>query len=92
MVRRAHALSRAPTRRGVPLDESHPGYAIDPVDTTGAGDAFLAGVLAGLVDGEPLDEMLGFANAVAALTTTDSGASTALPDRAAVADFRAENE
>jgi fructokinase len=68
---------------------THSGYDIDPVDTTGAGDAFLAGVLAARAAGEQSpEEVLGFANAVAALTTTESGAMTALPDRDAVDDFR----
>ncbi|EMA36463.1 carbohydrate kinase family protein [Halococcus hamelinensis] len=92
---RGSAGARAVSSHDAPwgaVDETHPGYAVGAVDTTGAGDAFLAGVLAGLVDDEPLDEVLGFANAVAALTTTDAGASTALPDRAAVAEFRVENE
>ncbi|WP_380675646.1 carbohydrate kinase family protein [Salinigranum sp. GCM10025319] len=68
----------------------HDGYTVDPVDTTGAGDAFTAGVVAALVDGADLDEALGFANAVAAVTTTAQGAMTALPTRAEVAAFRAE--
>lgn len=72
---------------------THPGFSVDPVDTTGAGDGFLGGFLAAL-DGEhdpaepdPVD-LLSFANAVAALTTTGDGAWTALPDRDAVDAFR----
>ncbi|WP_256687171.1 carbohydrate kinase family protein [Halococcus qingdaonensis] len=71
-----------------PDEYEHGGYAVDPADTTGAGDAFLAGVLYGLTNGEPIDEALAFANAVAALTTTEQGAIAALPDREAVAAFR----
>ncbi|SFR43990.1 carbohydrate kinase family protein [Halogeometricum limi] len=66
---------------------SHGGYDVDPVDTTGAGDAFTAGVVAALVDGRSLSESLAFANAVAAVTTTAAGAMTALPDREAVREF-----
>jgi fructokinase len=69
-------------------EAAHPGYAVDPVDTTGAGDAFTAGAIAALSAGEDLEEALGFANAVAATTTTAEGAMTALPDREAVARFR----
>lgn len=69
-------------------EAAHPGYAVDPVDTTGAGDAFTAGAIAALSEGEDLEEALGFANAVAATTTTAEGAMTALPDREAVARFR----
>jgi fructokinase len=68
----------------------HDGYTVDPVDTTGAGDAFIAGAIAALVDGAPLGEALGFANAVAAVTTTAPGAMTALPTRDDIAAFRAE--
>ncbi len=67
---------------------SHPGY--DPesvVDTTGAGDAFLAGAVAALADGASPTETLAFANAVATLTTTESGAMAALPSEAAVKQF-----
>ncbi|MFD1640461.1 carbohydrate kinase family protein [Halohasta litorea] len=62
----------------------HAGYEIDAVDTTGAGDAFLAGAIAALVEGREPSETLALANAVAALATTEGGAMTALPDRAAV--------
>jgi fructokinase len=62
-----------------PADTNHSGYEVNPVDATGAGDAFLAGVLHALADGKSLDETLAFANAVAALTTTEMGAINALP-------------
>lgn len=71
-----------------PAEHDHVDYSVDPVDTTGAGDAFLAGVLSALADGESLDEVLAFADAVAALTTTERGAIDALPDREAVTAFR----
>ncbi|WP_331232929.1 carbohydrate kinase family protein [Natronorarus salvus] len=69
----------------------HPGYAVEPVDTTGAGDAFLAGAIAALVGGEDLDEALAFANAVASTATTAEGAMTALPDREAVETLRTDD-
>lgn len=71
-------------------EASHPGYRVDPVDTTGAGDAFTAGAIAALAGGEDLEEALAFGNAVAATTTTAEGAMTALPDRESVERFRAE--
>jgi fructokinase len=71
-----------------PAERDHAGYQVDPVDTTGAGDAFLAGVLYALANGESLDEVLAVADAVAALTTTENGAVDALPDREAVRAFR----
>jgi fructokinase len=73
-------------------ETSHPGYRVDPVDTTGAGDAFTAGAIAALSGGESIVEALAFANAVAATTTTAEGAMTALPDRKSVERFRAEHE
>jgi fructokinase len=66
------------------------------VDTTGAGDGFMAGLLAGLLHdpqalAEPsrLDGLCRFANAVGALTTQERGAIPALPTRAAVEAFLA---
>ncbi|SFS89569.1 carbohydrate kinase family protein [Halostagnicola kamekurae] len=70
---------------------SHPGYDVDVVDTTGAGDAFVAGAIAGLNDGRGLGETLAFANAVAATTTTARGAMTALPGLEAVESIVGES-
>jgi fructokinase len=62
---------------------------VNVTDTTGAGDAFTAGSLAAFAAGvETLSEVLSFANAVAALTTTADGAMTALPDRESVERLR----
>lgn len=72
-----------------PTTVTHPGYPVEPTDTTGAGDAFLAGAVASLVGGEvDLFRVLSFANAVAAVTTTATGAMTALPSRESVRRFR----
>jgi fructokinase len=71
------------------------GYHVETVDTTGAGDGFVAGLLAGLLANESaweripdfelsradLEDILRFANAVGALTTTQRGAIPALPTR-----------
>lgn len=66
---------------------------MDPVDTTGAGDAFVAGVLSKLAedlsllqDEKRLREALCFANACGAITVTERGAIPALPTRDAVMD------
>ncbi|WP_240145834.1 carbohydrate kinase family protein, partial [Halococcus salsus] len=74
-----------------PADTNHPGYEVDPVDATGAGDAFLAGVLHALADGKSLNETLVSANAVAALATTETGAIDALPRYEPVMDLRTED-
>ncbi len=69
-----------------------PGFAVMSIDTTGAGDAFTAGLLAGLVahrdagalDRAALAQIVCFACAAGALATMERGAIPALPDRAAV--------
>lgn len=48
-------------------------------DETGAGDAFAAGLICGLLKDWPLAEAAKLANAVGALSTTGMGASTSLP-------------
>jgi fructokinase len=64
-----------------PADASHPGFEVEAVDPTGAGDAFTAGVVATLVDGErDLGTALARGNAVAAASTTREGGMAELPD------------
>jgi ribokinase len=58
-----------------------PALAIDPVDTTGAGDAFAGVFAAGLDHGLPLDLTLRRASAAAALTCLAVGAQEAMPGR-----------
>ena len=60
-----------------PLEQS--AFAVDAVDTTGAGDAF-NGALAWAIDrGEPIESALRLASAAGALSTRAVGARTALP-------------
>jgi ribokinase len=62
-----------------------PALAVEPVDTTGAGDA-LNGILAAeLARGAELTEALRWAMTGASLKTTVAGAQAGLPDRAAIA-------
>ena len=56
-------------------------------DTTGAGDAFHAGFLYGLLRDEELESCLKTANAVAALKCRRMGARSGLPTGAELADF-----
>ncbi|MFC4359984.1 carbohydrate kinase family protein [Halobium salinum] len=88
----AYATADAPWSEGRETEVRHDGYAVDPVDTTGAGDAFTAGAVRALSNGVGLEEALAFGNAVAATTTTAEGAMTALPTLSAVESFRAERE
>ncbi len=77
------------------------GVSVRAVDTLGAGDAFLAGLLAGLAtmsdrgmlnDDAALQDALRFANAVGAITTTRYGAVPALPTRSDVQRLLAESQ
>ncbi|KTG27772.1 carbohydrate kinase family protein, partial [Haloferax profundi] len=56
----------------------HPGYPVDAVDTTGAGDAFAAGFIAARLDGKSFERSLAVANACGALTAAEPGARTQL--------------
>lgn len=62
-------------------------FAVDAVDSTGAGDNFLAGFVSELLRGETLGNALSFATACGAICTTEVGACTALRNRAQVLDF-----
>ena len=69
------------------------GKALKPVDTTGAGDAFVSGLLAGLSQHPNwkeipvLEQILRQANACGALATTAKGAISALPNKAQLSAF-----
>jgi fructokinase len=73
-------------------------FQVTAVDTTGAGDGFVAGLLQGIVkdpstlgDEQKLKDLCRFANAAGALTTTSYGAIPALPDLQQVARILDEN-
>lgn len=59
-----------------------PAPRVTAVDGTGAGDAFAAGFLFGLLAGWPLERTAGLANRLGALATTAVGAYAGLPDSA----------
>ncbi|MGL5081835.1 MAG: carbohydrate kinase family protein [Microcoleaceae cyanobacterium] len=72
-----------------------PGFSVNVEDTTGAGDGFVAGLIhqfcnqgiKGLQDPETTRQMMIYANAVGALTTTKPGAATAQPTATEVETF-----
>lgn len=64
-----------------------PAFPIKVMDTTGAGDAFDAGFLTGIIREWGLKRTARFANAVGALSTTKIGAQSALPKRREVKRF-----
>jgi ribokinase len=57
---------------------------VEVVDTTGAGDSFVAALTLALLEGQPPETALAFACATGALTTTQAGAQPSLPRRAQV--------
>lgn len=65
-----------------------PGFAVDAVDTNGAGDAHVGVLVAALADGLPILAAVRRANAAAALAVTRSGPATA-PTRAETDAFLA---
>lgn len=76
------------------------GFVVESVDTLGAGDAFVAGLLARLLEYSALEaalenatlkQIVRFANACGALATTKSGAIPALPSRSEVDAFLKNN-
>jgi ribokinase len=56
-----------------------PGFSVNAVDTTAAGDAFAGGFAAALVWGDGALSAAKFANAVAALSVTRLGAQSSIP-------------
>jgi ribokinase len=57
---------------------------VDAVDATGAGDAFIAAAVAGLLDGQPDAALLARACAAGALAATRPGAQPSLPTAAQI--------
>ncbi len=75
---------------------NHQGFKVKAIDTTGAGDAFIAATLKQIQDkGILIDrytdadwlEIITYANAAGALTATQRGATDAIPNHARVIDF-----
>lgn len=67
-----------------------PAFRVQAVDTTGAGDCFAGWFAAGLSRGEDIATTLRNASAAAALQVTRKGAGNAMPTRAEVAAFLAQ--
>jgi ribokinase len=77
-------------------DLIQPAFAVEPVDTTAAGDTFTGGYAACILRGYKPPEALLYATAASALAVTRLGAQTSIPTRAEVESFiahhTAENE
>jgi ribokinase len=61
-----------------------PGFAVEAVDSTAAGDTFNAGLAVALAEGASIAHALRFANAAAAISVTRSGAQVSAPARSEV--------
>lgn len=63
-------------------------FPVAPLKPTGAGDAFLGGLLASLCRGEPVTEALQIGSAAAALVVTRVGCAPAMPRLEEITEFR----
>lgn len=61
-----------------------PAFPVEVIDTTGAGDAFRAGLAVALAEGKKLEEAVRIGNAAGALACTALGARQSLPRRPAL--------
>ena len=68
-----------------------PAFKVEAIDSTGAGDAFSGGLLAGLSEGMDLERAVQFGQAVAALSVQKLGTTPSMPTRAEVNDFLSKN-
>ena len=71
--------------------QAFPAYPVEVVDTTGAGDAYHGAFMYALLQNWDLGRMVRFAAAVGSMNCRALGGRTALPTRAEVDDFLAEN-
>lgn len=68
-----------------------PGFRVPVADTTGAGDVFHGGFIYGLLQGWNLEDVIRFANAVAAMKCMQIGARRGIPSLSEVRHFLAGN-
>ncbi len=64
-----------------------PGYRVEAVDTTGAGDSFNAGFVSGFLSGLPVEDCLRYGNGCGALSVTKLGGNTGFPYLNELEDF-----
>ena len=69
-----------------------PGFRVDAIDTTGAGDAFNGGLLAALSEGKELRQAIPFAQAVAALSVQRLGTTASMPTREEIDSFLSQRD
>lgn len=81
--------------RGALLYDGHttkiiPGFQVEAVDSTGAGDTFGAGIAVSLCQGVVIEESVRFAHAAAAICVSKKGAQTSIPNVREVERFLKE--
>jgi ribokinase len=64
-----------------------PGFKVNAVDTTAAGDVFNGALAVAISEGRPLPDAARFANAAAAISVTRLGAQPSAPFRKEIEDF-----
>jgi len=69
-----------------------PGFSVEAVDTTAAGDVFNGALAVALAEGESLPSAARFANAAAALSVTKPGARPSAPSRREIEEFLKSRE
>ena len=73
------------------IEKGVPGFAIEAVDTTAAGDAFCGALATSLAQGSTIEDAVWIANAAGALAVTKLGAEPSLPKKADLDQFLAVN-
>ncbi|SJN53769.1 Ribokinase [Vibrio ruber DSM 16370] len=68
-----------------------PGFRVNAIDTTAAGDTFNGALVTGLLEGLSMQHAIRFAHASAAISVTRFGAQTSIPTRQEVDTFLAEH-
>lgn len=72
-------------------NSSAPGFSVDPIDTTGAGDSFAAGFVVSYLRGDSIVDCLDAGNACGALSTLQAGGTAGQPTRQALKRFLNEH-
>ena len=73
------------------IEKRVPGFAIETVDTTAAGDAFCGALATSLAQGSTIEDAIWVANAAGALAVTKIGAEPSLPKKEDLDQFLSIN-
>lgn len=72
--------------------ESYGAYNVETVDTTAAGDSFIAAICTSLAEGKTIEQAVSFATAVSAIVVGRNGAIPSLPTKNEVLEFIENNK